>query len=80
MRSTEALIALKNDSLYIMAKSTGYFGLRRGSAKSHTFQVVNGRQFTKGGADADACFGLCVFRVLIWWIERKVLSLQTNLY
>lgn len=30
-----------------MAKSTGYFGLRRGSTKSHTFQVVGGKQITK---------------------------------
>ena len=30
-----------------MAKSTGYFGLRRGSTKSHTYQVVNGKQITK---------------------------------
>ena len=30
-----------------MAKSTGYYGLRRGSTKSHTYQVVNGKQITK---------------------------------
>ena len=30
-----------------MAKSSGYFGLRRGSTKSHTFQVVGGKQITK---------------------------------
>lgn len=30
-----------------MAKSLGYFGLRRGSTKSHTFQVVGGKQITK---------------------------------
>ena len=30
-----------------MAKSTGYFGLRHGSTKSHTFQVVGGQQITK---------------------------------
>ena len=30
-----------------MAKSTGYFGLRRGSTKSHTFQVIGGKQITK---------------------------------
>ena len=30
-----------------MAKSTGYFGLRRGSTKSHTFSVVGGKQITK---------------------------------
>lgn len=30
-----------------MAKSSGYFGLRRGSTKSHTFQVVGGVQITK---------------------------------
>ncbi|MBO4450861.1 MAG: hypothetical protein J5770_00410 [Bacteroidaceae bacterium] len=30
-----------------MAKSDGYFGLRRGSTKSHTFQVSDGKQITK---------------------------------
>ena len=30
-----------------MAKSTGYFGLRRGSTKSHTFSVMDGKQITK---------------------------------
>ena len=30
-----------------MAKSSGYFGLRRGSTKSHTYSVVNGQQITK---------------------------------
>ena len=30
-----------------MAKSIGYFGLRRGSTKSHTFSVVGGKQITK---------------------------------
>lgn len=30
-----------------MAKSKNYFSLRRGSTKSHTFQVVNGQQITK---------------------------------
>ncbi len=38
-----------------MAKSIGYFGLRRGSTKSHTFSVVDGKQITKdrveGGKD-----------------------------
>ena len=38
-----------------MAKSTGYFGLRRGSTKSHTYSVVDGKQITKdrveGGKD-----------------------------
>ena len=38
-----------------MAKSSTYFGLRRGSTKSHTFSVVNGKQITKdrveGGKD-----------------------------
>ena len=30
-----------------MAKSEGYFGLRRGSTKSHTYQVSDGQQITK---------------------------------
>ena len=30
-----------------MAKSEGYYGLRRGSTKSHTYQVVDGKQITK---------------------------------
>ena len=30
-----------------MAKSSTYFGLRRGSTKSHTFSVVDGKQITK---------------------------------
>ena len=38
-----------------MAKSTTYFGLRRGSTKSHTYSVVDGKQITKdrveGGKD-----------------------------
>jgi hypothetical protein len=38
-----------------MAKSSTYFGLRRGSTKSHTFSVVDGKQITKdrveGGRD-----------------------------
>ena len=38
-----------------MAKSSTYFGLRRGSTKSHTFSVVDGKQITKdrveGGKD-----------------------------
>jgi len=38
-----------------MAKSSTYFGLRRGSTKSHTFSVVEGKQITKdrveGGKD-----------------------------
>ena len=39
----------------MMAKSSTYFGLRRGSTKSHTFSVVDGKQITKdrveGGKD-----------------------------
>ena len=31
----------------IMAQSSNYFGLRRGSTKSHTFSVVDGKQITK---------------------------------
>ena len=38
-----------------MAQSSTYFGLRRGSTKSHTFSVVDGKQITKdrveGGKD-----------------------------
>lgn len=35
-------------NLYLsMAKSSSFFGLRRGSTKSLTFQVVNGKQVTK---------------------------------
>lgn len=30
-----------------MAKSKSFFGLRRGSTKSHTYQVLNGQQITK---------------------------------
>ena len=30
-----------------MAKSLGYYGLRRGSTKSHTYSVVDGKQITK---------------------------------
>ena len=30
-----------------MAKSANYFGLRKGSTKSHTFSVVDGKQITK---------------------------------
>ena len=30
-----------------MAVSQGYYGLRRGSTKSHTYQVVGGKQITK---------------------------------
>lgn len=39
----------------MMAKSSTYFGLRRGSTKSHTYSVVDGKQITKdrveGGKD-----------------------------
>ena len=35
------------ESLFYMAKSSSFFGLRRGSTKSLTFQVVNGAQVTK---------------------------------
>ena len=35
-------------NLYVfMAKSSSFFGLRRGSTKSLTFQVVDGKQVTK---------------------------------
>lgn len=33
--------------LSIMATSKGFFGIRRGSTKSHTFSEVNGKQVTK---------------------------------
>ena len=36
-----------DESLCYMAKSSSFFGLRRGSTKSLTFQVVNGTQVTK---------------------------------
>lgn len=36
-----------DESFYNMAKSSSFFGLRRGSTKSLTFQVVNGAQVTK---------------------------------
>lgn len=36
-----------NESLSVMAKSSSFFGLRRGSTKSLTFQVVNGAKVTK---------------------------------
>ncbi len=46
---------LKKSTLIIMAKSSTYFGLRRGSTKSHTYSVVDGKQITKdrveGGKD-----------------------------
>ena len=35
------------ESLFYMAKSSSFFGLRRGSTKSLTFQVVDGKQVTK---------------------------------
>ena len=35
------------ESLCVMAKSSSFFGLRRGSTKSLTFQVVDGKQVTK---------------------------------
>ena len=31
---------------YLMAKSEGYFGLPRGSTKSHTYQVSDGKQIS----------------------------------
>ena len=34
-----------------MAKSKSFFGLRRGSTKSHTFSVFNGKQITKDRVD-----------------------------
>lgn len=34
-----------------MAKSNSFFGLRRGSTKSHTFSVFNGKQITKDRVD-----------------------------
>ena len=36
-----------DESLLCMAKSSSFFGLRRGSTKSLTFQVVDGKQVTK---------------------------------
>lgn len=36
-----------DESLICMAKSSSFFGLRRGSTKSLTFQVVDGKQVTK---------------------------------
>ena len=36
-----------DESFYNMAKSSSFFGLRRGSTKSLTFQVVDGKQVTK---------------------------------
>ena len=30
-----------------MAKSKSFFGLRTGSTKSHTYQILNGEQITK---------------------------------
>ena len=42
------LLAMSLDeSLIFMAKSSSFFGLRRGSTKSLTFQVVDGKQVTK---------------------------------
>ena len=38
---------LKKSAHIIMAQSSNYFGLRRGSTKSHTFSVVDGKQITK---------------------------------
>lgn len=35
-----------------MAKSKSFFGLRRGSTKSHTFSVFNGKQITKDRVDS----------------------------
>lgn len=37
-----------------MAKSKSYFTLRRGSTKSHTFQVVRGKQITKDRVEAPS--------------------------
>ena len=31
-----------------MAMSSGYYGLHKGSTKSHTYSVLNGKQITKG--------------------------------
>ena len=36
-----------DESLLCMAKSSSFFGLRRGSTKSLTFQIVDGKQVTK---------------------------------
>ena len=48
-------VFLKKSAYRKMAKSSTYFGLRRGSTKSHTYSVVDGKQITKdrveGGKD-----------------------------
>ena len=41
-------VRLNNIGTNIMAISSGYYGLRKGSTKSHTYSVLNGKQITKG--------------------------------
>ena len=40
-------VRLNNIGTNIMAISSGYYGLRKGSTKSHTYSVLNGKQITK---------------------------------
>ena len=51
-----------------MAKSANYFGLRKGSTKSHTFSVVDGKQITKDrveGGKNPRTYGQMIQRCLV---------------
>ena len=58
-----------------MAKSTGYFGLRHGSTKSHTFQVVGGQQITKdrveGGKNPRTLAQMLFFVLVISMFKQQ---------
>ena len=58
-----------------MAKSIGYFGLRRGSTKSHTYQVVGGKQITK-----DRVEGGKNPRTLAQMRQRAIISTAGSAY
>lgn len=61
-----------------MAKSANYFGLRKGSTKSHTFSVVDGKQITKDRVEGCKNFDDICTIALIYSEEKRQLRLRRS--
>jgi len=73
-------VRLNNIGPNIMAISSGYYGLRKGSTKSHTYSVLDGKQITKDrveGGKNPRTYAQMVQRCMITTIGSAYSTMKT---
>ena len=73
-------VRLNNIGTNIMAISSGYYGLRKGSTKSHTYSVLNGKQITKDrveGGKNPRSYAQMVQRCMVGTIGSAYSAMKT---